>query len=110
MEVACPICNKHQMVVLIKDVEENEKTYNIFFCEMCNVGVTIPIPSPGELSSLYSSGKYRAANGKRFVGLVETAINFSRQLRRKRIENYKEKGRILDIGCGRGVFLDVMRK
>jgi len=98
------------MVVLIKDVEENEKTYNIFFCEICKVGVTIPIPSPGELSSLYSSGTYRAANGKRFVGLVETAINFSRQLRRKRIEKYKEKGRILDIGCGRGVFLDVMRK
>ena len=43
------------MVVLIKDVEENEKTYNIFFCEICKVGVTIPIPSPGELSSLYSS-------------------------------------------------------
>jgi 2-polyprenyl-3-methyl-5-hydroxy-6-metoxy-1,4-benzoquinol methylase len=77
---------------------------------MCNVGVTIPIPSPSELSSLYSSGTYRSASGKRFVGLVETWVYFARQLRRKRIEKYKRTGRILDIGCGRGVFLDVMRK
>jgi 2-polyprenyl-3-methyl-5-hydroxy-6-metoxy-1,4-benzoquinol methylase len=77
---------------------------------MCKVGVTIPIPSPGELSSLYSSGAYRSASGKRFVGLVETGIYLARQLRRKRVEKYKRNGRILDIGCGRGVFLNVMKK
>lgn len=55
---------------------------------MCNVGFSIPIPSRSELSALYSSETYRSASGKRFVGLVETAINFSRQLRRKRIDKY----------------------
>src|SRR4030067_307874 len=110
MEVACPICNKHRMVVLIKDVEETDKNYNVYFCEMCKVGVTIPFPTPSELASLYSRGTYRSASGKRFVGMVETGIYMARHIRRKRIEKYKEKGRILDIGCGRGVFLNVMRK
>src|SRR4030042_2515139 len=110
MEVACPICNKHQMVVRIKDVEETDKNYNVYFCEMCKVGVTIPFPTPSELASLYSSGTYRSASGKRFVGLVETGVYLARQLRRKRIEKYKRNGRILDIGCGRGVFLNVMKK
>jgi 2-polyprenyl-3-methyl-5-hydroxy-6-metoxy-1,4-benzoquinol methylase len=77
---------------------------------MCNLGVTNPIPSPSELESLYSSGDYRSASGKRFVGPVETGVFLARQLRRKKIEKYKEKGRILDIGCGRGVFLNIMKK
>jgi SAM-dependent methyltransferase len=98
------------MIALIRDVKENDKTYNVFFCKKCNVGVTNPIPSPNELESLYSSGDYRSASGKRFVGPVETGVSLARHLRRKRIEKYKEKGRILDIGCGRGVFLNIMKK
>jgi len=94
----------------MKGLKEDERTYHVFFCQMCNVGFTIPPPSSTELSSLYSAGAYRGDSGKRFIGLVETAISCSRQLRRKRIEKYKGKGRILDIGCGRGVFLDIMRK
>src|SRR4030067_3082122 len=99
MEVACPICKKHQMVVRIKDVEETDKNYNVYFCEMCQVGVTIPFPSSTELSSLYSSGTYRSASGKRFVGLVETGVYLARQLRRKRSEQYKRNGGILDLVC-----------
>ena len=110
MEVACPICKKEQMCIPFRTVKEVDKTYNVYLCEMCKVGVTIPIPSPGELSSLYSSGTYRSASGKRFVGLVETGAYLARQLRRKRIEKYIRNGRILDIGCGRGVFLNVMKK
>ncbi len=110
MKDACPICNTHQMSALIKDVKETDKNYNVYFCKMCKVGITIPIPSPSELSSLYSSGTYRSASGKRFVGLVETGVYLARQQRRKRIEKYKRNGRILDIGCGRGLFLNVMKK
>jgi 2-polyprenyl-3-methyl-5-hydroxy-6-metoxy-1,4-benzoquinol methylase len=79
----------------MKDVKEND---------------TIPFPSPSELSALYSSGTYRSASGKRFVGLVEMGVYLARQQRRKRIEKYKRNGRILDIGCGRGVFLNVMKR
>src|SRR4030067_2456740 len=110
MEVTCPICKSGQLSILIKHANKTDKTYNVFFCKMCNVGVTIPIPSPSELSSLYSSGTYRSASGKRFVGLVETGVYLARQLRSKRIENKQRNGRILDIGCGRGVFLNVMKK
>ena len=31
-------------------------------------------------------------------------------IKRKRIEKYARKGKILDIGCGRGLFLDIMRR
>ena len=111
MGVECPICNReHQLVFLVKDVKGSINGFHVLYCKMCNVGFTIPFPSSTELSSMYSSGSYRADSGKRFIGVVETAITFSRQLRRRRIEKYIDKGRILDIGCGRGVFLDEMRK
>jgi 2-polyprenyl-3-methyl-5-hydroxy-6-metoxy-1,4-benzoquinol methylase len=110
MEVICPLCNSSQLSILIRHANIADKTYNVFFCEMCNVGITIPNPSPSELSSLYSTGTYRAASGNRFVGFVEKGVYLARQLRRKRIEKYKRNGRILDIGCGRGVFLNVMKK
>jgi 2-polyprenyl-3-methyl-5-hydroxy-6-metoxy-1,4-benzoquinol methylase len=109
MEVICPLCNSSQLSILLRHANITDKTYNVFFCEMCNIGITIPIPSPSELSSLYSSGTYRAASGKRFVGLVEMGVYLARQIRRKRIEKYKQNGRILDIGCGRGIFLNVMK-
>src|SRR3972149_7523725 len=99
MEVACPICKKEQMCIPFRTVKEVDKTYNVYLCEMCKVGVTIPFPSSSELSSLYSSGTYRSASGKRFVGMVETGIYMARHIRRKRIEKYKEKGRILDLVC-----------
>jgi len=109
MEVTCPLCNRIQMDVLIKDVNEFDKSYDVFYCGNCMVGITMPIPSPNESSSLYSSGTYRSASGKRFVVPVEAGVYLARQLRKKRIQKYKEQGRILDIGCGRGVFLNVMK-
>jgi hypothetical protein len=74
MVIACSTCKTNRVVEIMKDVKENEKTYNVFFCKMCNVGFTIPFPSPSELSALYSSGTYRSASGKRFVGLVEMGV------------------------------------
>jgi len=98
------------MVLLIKDVKETGNDFQVFYCKLCKVGFTIPFLSSTELSFLYSSGSYRADSGERFVGVVETAITLSRKLRRKRIEKYIGKGRILDVGCGRGIFLEEMRK
>jgi 2-polyprenyl-3-methyl-5-hydroxy-6-metoxy-1,4-benzoquinol methylase len=111
MEVECPICNrKHQLALMIEDGKGSTNDFRVLFCKMCKVGFTIPFPSSAELSYLYSSGSYRSDSGKRFVACVETVVTFARLLRRHRIEKYKEKGCILDVGCGRGVFLDVMRK
>ena len=110
MEVTCPICNRLIIDVLIKDVNEFDNTYDVFYCRECNTGVTIPVPSLNTSSSLYSLESYRSASGKRFIGPVEAGVYLARQLRRRRIQKYKKPGRILDIGCGRGVFLNVMKK
>ena len=41
--------------------------------------------------------------------LIESLIHLGRILKRRRITEHVKQGRILDIGCGRGLFLNVMR-
>lgn len=111
VENTCTICNSAlDFGPMIRNICRDGRAYDVFFCEACKVGVTVPMPSREELSRLYSSGSYRADGGKRFNRLIELLIYISRLLRKRRIRKYIEKGRILDIGCGRGLFLHIMRK
>ncbi len=106
----CVLCNGVLEERLLKDIKRDSANYDIFFCSRCRIGSTVPMPTPEELLHLYRAGNYRGACGKRFNPFVEFLVYLSRRLRRRRIERYIRKGRILDIGCGRGLFLDVMRK
>ena len=70
----------------------------------------MPKPSSESLSKLYHTGTYRVTSGKRFSSFFEFLIYSFRLQRKRRIERFKKKGRILDIGCGRGLFLHVMQR
>jgi len=107
----CSICAKALNNPYIKEIKTDIKNYDIFMCRDCGVGVTIPIPLMKDLEQFYSSGNYRSsAGGRRFNPLVEFFIYLSRLLRKRRIKKYVKSGRILDIGCGRGLALEVMRR
>lgn len=62
------------------------------------------------LETAHSPGVYRSAGGKRFLAPVESIVLLGRHLRKRRIRRYRAAGRILDVGCGRGLFLHVMRR
>ena len=84
--------------------------YNVSECVECEIGVTHPLPSEDELAKLYSSGNYRTSTGERFGITIESLIHLGRLKKRWRINKFIKPGKILDIGCGRGLFLDVMRR
>jgi SAM-dependent methyltransferase len=109
MEAVCSLCNNQLSIKLISDININKKIYNIFFCKECKVGCTIPVPSFQELSKLYSTGNYRTADGSRFIPAIESFIYLYQLLRKRRIKQYIKRGQILDIGCARGDFLNLMR-
>lgn len=110
MASTCGICNREIKHEFLKNVEMGGKIYDIYQCRECMVGFTVPAPSPEELSELYHSGNYRLSTGKRFNPYVESLIYGFRLLRKRRIRKYIKKGRILDIGYGRGLFLNIMKK
>jgi len=106
----CTFCGKEVSISVLKNIPKNGKIYNISECAECRIAVTHPFPSGDELSRLYSCGNYRTSQGKRFGNLIESLIHLGRLVKRRRITRYIKPGRILDIGCGRGLFLDVMRR
>ncbi len=72
--------------------------------------MTHPPPSPGDLALLYRGGAYRTPGGQRFPAPVEFIVSFFRGRRKARVERYARAGTLLDVGCGRGLFLDRMRR
>jgi 2-polyprenyl-3-methyl-5-hydroxy-6-metoxy-1,4-benzoquinol methylase len=106
----CTFCGKEVSISVLKNISKNGKIYNISECAECRIAVTHPFPSGDELARLYSCGNYRTNQGKRFGNLIESLIHLGRLIKRRRITRCIKPGRILDIGCGRGLFLDVMRR
>ena len=85
--------------------------YDVRPCARCGGAGTSPVPSPEELGRFYGFRSYRADDGARFNALVERVVGLARDARRRRVERLAGKrGRLLDVGCGRGLFLRRMRR
>ena len=106
----CIFCNAKLTTLVLKNISKFKHTYTISECVECEIAMTHPLPSDDELTKLYSSGNYRTSKGKRFGPLIESLIHLGRIRKRRRINQFTKPGKILDIGCGRGLFLDVMRR
>ena len=105
----CSFCAKDLTAYVLNNIPKYGNIYSILECLECRIAVTHPFPSEEELTRLYSCGNYRTNKGKRFGVIIEYLVYISRVLKRSRINKYVKPGRVLDIGCGRGLFLDVMR-
>lgn len=105
----CRLCGEESQTICFNK-ERDEKIYSAYECLNCKVWFTHPVPSQDELSGFYSTGNYRAETGKRFVPILEKVIQYLTIRKRNRIKSYVKKGRILDIGCGRGLFLNIMKQ
>ena len=101
---------RESAVSILENIPKNGKSYNVSECVECEIAMTHPLPSDEELARLYSCGNYRTDEGKRFGFLIESLIYLGRIRKRIRINRFIKPGKILDIGCGRGLFLDVMRR
>ena len=109
MKWTCTICGNRVVKIIIKNATAIGGIYDIYYCNQCMVGKTTPVIPPANLAKLYSKEGYRSETGKRFHGPIEKLIYIWRLQRKERIEKHVGKGKILDIGCGRGLFLDIMR-
>ena len=66
------------------------------------------MPDTDTLAKYYDEDYYGRGSGK-FIWPVEKIIHLSRSLRAKAIQRYVAKGRVLDVGCGRGLMLKYLK-
>lgn len=104
---ACLLCGSSDARVLY---QTGEGVY--FRCRRCGLVAVDPIPDPGGMKQ---RAEYWANQHHKLEQKV--AAHYSPQFQKiafgpylRRFENYRKSGRILDVGCGIGGFVDAAQK
>lgn len=82
--------------------------WSLHQCSDCGTSFIDPLPDAETLSQYYDDDYYGSGEGK-FVGGVEQGVRFFRYLRARTLRKLIPKGRVLDVGCGRGMMLKFLK-
>ncbi|HUT35646.1 MAG TPA: class I SAM-dependent methyltransferase [Planctomycetota bacterium] len=95
---SCPLCGGTERRRLV-----TKRGCDVVRCRDCRLVYVWPPPSREEVEALYSAGDYHAV-----IDESERRRYFARRLRQ--IEKFAPRGgRILDVGCSKGYFLEAAR-
>lgn len=80
-------------------------------CDRCGLVSLASLPSAEKAKSYYQDGYYEPDEGARFRGPLEKAVRFFRWLRLRHLLRWEPgPGAVLDVGCGRGVLLEMFQR
>lgn len=99
---SCILCGSRKF----HTVEEDSPPFRVLKCNRCSLVFVHPQPSHTELASHYDDYRYYAS----WYGEQRQAREKMWQNRLLRIEARVDKGRLLDIGCGEGAFLETAQR
>ena len=114
----CPICdgNNHSLFLQAADRFNMAagQSFQLVECQACGFKFLNPRPRAQFLAKFYHSAEYQpflsAQTAQSFWDRVYAGVRrYTIASKRRKIERLKSKGRVLDIGCGTGEFLNEMQ-
>ncbi len=104
----CPICTGNNIILFLTIESPLGGTWDIYECKNCTAQFVYPIPSLEKLNEIYEQ-LYRGGSETRTKTLTDPLTwqgYWQRQWKIIKGLVDKKEGRVLDIGCGGGHFLD----
>ncbi len=112
----CPVCNASNLQPALSaiDYTVSQEQFQILKCIDCKHLFTQNVVSQNEIGRYYKSENYisHSDTQKGFINkLYHTIRKYTLESKRKLVqtETKKQQGKILDIGCGTGAFLNTMK-
>lgn len=110
----CPACGSTDLPFFIACVDHalSRERFQLRKCAVCSLGFTSPHPNNSDLSRYYEFPEYISHTGTSSSSLIALLYRAARWLslrwKKSLIHSIKQPGRILDVGCGTGEFLQTM--
>jgi SAM-dependent methyltransferase len=109
--VNCLVCGQNNFKTLFscKDFVATGEDFQLQYCESCSFIFTNPRPSISEIGKYYQSDQYISHSGEK-KGLIykiyDIVRDFSIRQKLNLIKKYHKSGKLMDLGCGLGYFLN----
>lgn len=104
----CHLCGREDGRVLVDD-----PPFKVRLCAGCGLAYTSPRVRADKLPELYDSGYFTSESAGDFgyASYTEDAAGFRRtfDLKADYVERFVRGGRVLEVGCAAGFFLDALR-
>lgn len=112
----CPVCKHTDFAFVFAAIDGfvSGESFDVLECHHCGLRITQPVPDEKEMPRFYDAGDYAPHSGLS-SGTFEKTYGLVRKVmlgrKRKLIERDMalKPGRLLDMGCGEGAFLNEMR-
>lgn len=107
----CEVCGGHRafQTFYAKGLATGDPRFRVQRCPDCGHGWTDPAPADSEIGRWYPKEYYGKEN-VRFNPLFERLTRWFRRRRAREIVSRVRTGRVLDVGCGRGLILGTLKE